>query len=352
MAKSGRPDFEKCDEALQSAIVLLECFAPPAMTEMIDMRKIIGAGFVAGGLALVGWAGYSTLKPAPPHYALAIAPAPGEETKDVAGLGLAREALRRIEITSPEERRPIASGLVAKDGASLAPLVWRNEVTEPILFPDVSAADIAKVLTAVRDHVAEDAVILAWWDLSRAIRVAAKRNAPLDDNRATGLLIPSTWTEARDAERARWGAGADASSRESFDQFVDALLSDEKRGADILAKLAGGKPAFVAVHISDVWKAAAARPERLSIAYKDFPSPGVSHGLIKSATQWMREQKIEGGFAVEPTGGATRLHYFTRKSDGDALIARLLPFSTSNPAELERFGLVYQHKGWWIYRLK
>ncbi len=315
------------------------------------MRRLIGAGLVVGGLALLGWAGYSTLKPVS-HYALTVAPAPDDDAKALAGLGLARDALQRVEITSPEERRPIASGLVAKDGARLAPLVWRNEVTEPILFSDISAPDMAKVLTAIREHVPEDAAVLAWWDLSRAIRAAAKRNAPLDDSDASGLLIPPSWTEAREAERARWGAGAPPSSHESFEPFIDALLSDEKRGADILAKLTGGKPAFVAVHISDVWKATAARPERLSIGYKDFPASGVSHGVIKSATQWMRENRIDGAFAAEPTGGALRLHYFTRKGDSDVLVAKLLPFSTSNPAQLERFELVYQLKGWWVYRLK
>ncbi|WP_457797000.1 hydroxylamine oxidation protein HaoB [Methylocystis sp. S23] len=311
----------------------------------------MGAALIAAGFALLGWAAYSALTPVS-HYTLTIAAARPDDAKEIAGLGLPPDVLRRIEIKSPEERRPVATGLVAKDGARLAPLVWRNEVTESILFSDVSAADMTKVLTAIRDHVAEDAVILAWWDLSRAIRVAAKRDAPLDDSHAAGLLIPAAWTEAAEAERARWGAGAQAPSHESFGQFIDALVSDEKQGAEALARLAAGKPAYVAVHISDVWKAAAARPERLSIGYKDFPSSGVSHGVIKSATQWMREQKIEGGFAAEPIGGAMRLHYFTRKRDGDALIAKLLPFSTSNPAELEKFELVYQLKGWWVYRLK
>jgi len=105
------------------------------------------------------------------------------------------------------------------------------------------------------------------------------------------------------------------------------------------------------VRISDVWRLAAVRPQKLSIAYKDFAATGVSHGLIKSAQQWLRDEKIEGGYAVEPTGGATRLHYFTRKSDGDRLIARLLPFSTSLPSPPARLSLVYQHKGWWIWRL-
>lgn len=315
------------------------------------MKKVIGAALVTAGLGLLGWAGYSSLRPVS-HYALSLAAAPADAVKEIASLGLPAETLRRVEITSPEERRPIAEGLVAQDGARLAPIVWRNQVTEPILFADVAASDAIKVLAAIREHVPEGAVVLAWWDLSRAIRAVTKKDAPLDDPQARGLLIPQTWTEAGEAERQRWGAGAAPDAAESFGQFIDALLSDETQGAAALAKLAKGRPAYVAVNISDVWKAAMAWPERVAIAYKDFPSAGVSHGVIKSATQWMREQKVDGGFAVEPIGGATRLHYFQRKADSEMLLAKLLPFSTSNPMQLEKLGLVYQHKGWWVYELK
>ena len=117
--------------------------------------------------------------------------------------------------------------------------------------------------------------MLAWWDLSRAIRLVAGRAAPLDDAQARGLQMPTTWTDARAAERARWGAGADVASAESFTRFVDALLHRRDAGrGEALKKLADGKPAYVAVHISDVWKLAAARPERVFIAYKDFASDG------------------------------------------------------------------------------
>lgn len=315
------------------------------------VRKILGAALVAGGLGLLGWAGYETFRPVS-HYALQFSLAPVEDAKDFAGIGLAPDALQRIEIMSPDERRPIATGLVARDGARLAPIVWRNEVTETILFADVSASDATKVLTAIREHVPEGAVVLAWWDLSRAIRATTTKDAPLDDPQAHGLLIPQAWTEASTTESRRFGAGTPPRDAEKFGRFIDALLSDEVSGANSLKELASGRPAYVAVHISDVWKAAAAQPGRLTIAYKDFPSSGVSHGVIKSATQWMRDNKIDGGFAVEPLGGATRLHYFERKNDSDTLIAKLLPFSTSNPMRLDKLELAYQHKGWWVYRLK
>lgn len=317
------------------------------------MRLFAGATLVILGLALLAWGALPTLHPTAPYEAR-LTPAPSEVMQDASGFGVKPEALMHLEIRTPQKRSPIATGVVVRDEAGrLTPLFWRSQVTEPIFFADVSAADALKVLAAIRDHTPEDAVVLAWWDLSRAIRLVAGRAAPLDDAHARGLLMPTAWTEATTQERTRWGAGAESSSAETFGRFVEALLlTDEARGAEALKKLAGGKPAYIAVHISDVWKASAARPERIVIAYRDFASTGgVTHGLIKSAQQWMREEKIEGGYAVEPLGGATRLHYFPRKSDGDALIARLLPFSTSNPARLEKMQLVYQHKGWWIYKL-
>lgn len=316
------------------------------------MKRVLGIGLVAIGLALLGWAGWSALR-VTPSYTLTTAPATANARKESAVFGLAPETiLESLDVSTRDEHRPVATGLVAREGEHLTPLMWRNAVTEPIFFADTSAADLATVLAAIRNHAPAEAIVLAWWDLSRAIRLVAKRDAPLDDSRARGLLIPASWTDAHDPERRRWGAGASAQTDETFTRFIEALGLPEKDGAARLAQLAKGRPCYVAAHISDIWKAAAVTPEKLSIAYKDFPSSGVSHGVIKSAKQWMQENNIDGGFAAEPMGGATRLHYFQRKGDSDALIAKLLPFSTSNPAQLENFELVYQLKGYWIYRLK
>jgi hydroxylamine oxidation protein HaoB len=192
--------------------------------------------------------------------------------------------------------------------------------------------------------------------MSRRIRALAGRRAPLDDPLARGLLTPGAWTvnvaAINENQRAYWGAGVPSGEGETFAKFIDALLMDESRGVAALAEIAGGKEVFVAVHLSDLWKAAAARPDLLSIAYRDFPGGGDTHGVMKAAREWLQENGIEGGFAVEPMGGAIRLHYLPHKTDSARLLARLLPFSTSNPLKLERLELVYQHKGYWIYKLR
>lgn len=315
------------------------------------MRLVIGLTLIAFGIMLLGWSLYATLNPVA-YFELRQMAAPAEAAKEAESLAVTGAALERFEVSASGETRAVAEGLVARGADNrLTPLVWRNNVTEPVFFTDIAASDIGKVLASIREHVAEDAVILSWWDLSRTIRLATGRTAPLDDARARGLQIPADWKNTSAQEIARWGAGVDAATTQRFGEFIDALLMNEGKGADALKALAGGKPAFVALHISDVWKIAAAQPEKISVAYKDFPSATVDHGLIKSAQQWLRDEKIEGPFAVEPTGSATRLHHLPRKSDGDALIVRLLPFSSSLPEPPKRLSLVWQHKGWWVWRL-
>jgi len=321
------------------------------------MRRLASAGLILAGTAILGWAVYSSLRPPPSPYELATAPAHADSLAEFAGAGVDMANLERIEVRTPEARSPIATGIATRDADRRpTPLGWRNAVTEPVVFADIDPADSAKVLAAIREHVPADAVVLSWWDMSRRIRSVAGRQAPLDDPLARGLLTPTSWSANAAAidekQRAFWGAGVPSREGEAFARFIDALLLDEARGAAVLAELADRKPAFVAVHLSDVWKAAAAWPDLLSIAYRDFPGGGDMHGVMKAAREWMQENKIEGGFAVEPRGAAIRLHYLPRKTDAERLLARLLPFSGSNPLSLERFELVYQHKGYWIYKLR
>jgi hydroxylamine oxidation protein HaoB len=321
------------------------------------MKRVIAAVLIVAGAALLAWAAYSSLRPPGAPYEMRFSPMPAGALSEVAEYGLDSAPLERIEITAPDARRPIATAIVmrAADGR-LAPLSWRNAVTEPVFFAELVPSDAAKVLAAIREHVPSEAVVLSWWDFSRLIRSVAGRQAPLDDPLARGLLAPAAWRSSGDhvseQQRSLWGAGVPNNDGEGFAKFIHALLLDEAHGAAALAEIAGGKPAYLAVRLSDIWKAAAVHPDRVSIAYKDFPGASGAHGVMKAASQWMQERKIEGGYAVEPIGAAIRLHYLPRKSDSELLIARLLPFSTSNPMRLERFDLVYQHKDYWIYKLK
>lgn len=321
------------------------------------MKHIISVGLIVAGIAILAWAANSALQPPPLPYELHISQASPSALSEFSGLSVDRGKLERLELNAPGLKNPIVTAVVMHDpGGPLVPLSWSNAVTEPVFFPDITPAEVSKVLTAIKEHVPSEAIILSWWDLSRRIRSIVQRQAPLDDPLARGLLMPSAWSSKEklvtDEQRALWGAGVAAGDGAIFAKFVDALLADENTAAQALADIAGGKPAYLAVHLSDIWKAAAVRPDLISIAYRDFPSANGLHGVLKAVRQWIEEQKIEGGYAVEPIGNAVRLHYLPRKSDCERLIVQLLPFSTSNPLRLNRLQLVYQFKGYWIYQLK
>lgn len=319
-------------------------------------RLLSGLTLIVCGLAVLGLVA-SSLHHSRADYALTLRPADEATLRAIAPLTRALPtpenfSVENITITTPDLRAPTATGIVVRHDDKLVPLAWRNNVTEPVFFTDLAAADLAQVMDALRQHAPRDAVIFAWWDLSRAIRLLTQHDAPLDDPQAQGLLLPAPWEDARRREGERWGAGVAPETAKPFQRFIDALLANATDGAKIIRDIARGKPAYIIVHISDVGKLAATRPQELSIGHRDFPASGVSHGVIRSAKQWLKDANMTGPFAAEPIDGALRLHYFPNSTDSARLITKLLPFSTSNPAEPDGFALVYQFRGYWVYRVK
>ncbi len=321
------------------------------------VSRIAPAALIAAGAALLTVVAHSALQPPLAPYELKLFRKTADAYPELAGQTIETKTLERLEVTAPDaSTKPVATAILAHDDAGRkTPLEWRNAVTEPVFFADVNAGEVIKLAAAVKEHVEDDAVVLAWWDLSRALRKIARRTAPLDDPQARGLLLPASWANDAKlvAERGKtvWGAGVPFEQAETFSRFIDALLRDEAQGADALRALAQGKPAYVALHLSDIWKLAQAQPNAVSIAYRDFPAGGHSHGVMKAARDFIEREKIAGGYMVEPIGDVIRLHYLTDKASPNMLIARLLPFSTSNPLKLDHFQLVFQHKGYWVYKL-
>lgn len=321
------------------------------------MTRIAVAALFAVGVALLALAAAPSLWAPREPYAMTRAPASPEAFRTVSPYGASGADVETLEFVARGVDAPLANAVVAtgSDGRP-APLAWRNRVTEPVFFPDLDPADEAQILAAIKAHAPGDAVILAWWDFSRRIRAFAERRAPLDDAEASGLLIPTAWdadsTRIAATQRQFWGADVPEREGRTFQKFIDALLLDEAGGARLLSELAQGRDAFVALRLSDIWRASAARPGALSLGYKDFPAAGDPHGAMKAVREWMAREGVEGGYAVELRGATARVHYLSRGRDAQTLLARLLPFSSSNPLALERLRLVHQFKDYWIYELK
>ena len=319
----------------------------------------LAVGMVVVGLAIIGVALTSMLQPQPLPYERTTSKAEPASYQAVT-LPEAKGAkpdVERVEWHTPNVRGPVAASLIMRENnGRVVPLDWQNFVTDPVFFADLSIGEVSKVMAAIRKHVSEDAVVLSWWDLSRKIHLIAGRQAPLDDSLARGLQIPAAWSDSREAvqreERAFWGKTATKSASDSFSTFIDALANDEEHGAEVLRSLGANSEVFIAVHLSDIWKLAASRPNKIGIAYRDFPSAGLAHGVIKTVRQWIADNKMTFPYAIEPIGNAVRVHYFTDGSSSNTLLAKLLPFSESNPLLLKNFELVYQHRGFWIYKLR
>lgn len=330
------------------------------MTMERDANRMSGSTLILPGLLIaLGVAGltFALLPVTPPEmpYATTLTATSAGEMKGTESPPQDVGKIDKLEISVPGSHKPVVQALIARetDGRVVA-LNWQNNVTEPILAADLTTAEVDKVMKAIHDHVPADGVVLSWWDHSRKIRLVSQRNAPLDDPLARGLLVPASWSAQRPViesrERAYWGAAVPESDGATFSAFIDALLEDEKKGTEALAALAPGKTAYVVVHLSDIWKLAMERPESLAIAFKDFPG-SATHGVMRTASRWLREQNLDGSYAVEPIGNAVRVHYLTKPADANRLIARMLPFTSSNPTQLNELQLVYQHRGFWIYKL-
>ena len=65
----------------------------------------------------------------------------------------------------------------------------------------------------------------------------------------------------------------------------------------------------------------------------------------------MNEKGIKD-YMVEPLGdGSARVYYLTKDEDMAKLIVKLLPFTSSNPFNLEKFKLRYQKGSIYVYEL-
>jgi hydroxylamine oxidation protein HaoB len=181
-------------------------------------------------------------------------------------------------------------------------------------------------------------------------------DTPFSDNLAQPLLVPEVWRNRREsieeAERSFWRLGDSAdTSKVLFEKFQAALLADKATGAAKLEVLAGGREAYLVLHISDAYKLGVANPTRLGIGYKDFPSTGGIHALSGHVKKWLKEKGYDS-FTVEKRGPtSTRVYFLTDSASPDTLIAQALPFTTSQPFELGHLSIVYQSGGYWVYKV-
>ncbi len=318
----------------------------------------VGVALIAGGLLLLGALGWSIWSPSPAPYGYRMVAEGKAETFPELGLeGRPNLAIRKYEVRVPEVDKPIADLHVARpDDADPVLLTWRNLTAEPLVTISSKASETRTLAKAIAKHAPSDALILGWWDTSRRLQLLARSEVLFDENLSRPVLVPSMWNGRRASiealERDFWRVPAAAETADKFEAFLDALLSDEVVGAAKLRQLAGRRQAYVVLHVSDAFKLGAIEPARLAVGYKDFGNAGQLHGQVRRIKDWVKGQGHEA-YAVLPLGDQVRRVFFLSDAvSTETLMARLLPFSSSNPFAVREFALVYQHGGYWVYRLR
>ena len=307
---------------------------------------------------MLGWLAYLWLSPgqAPYHYQLVEEGGVGKFSK----LGL--DAWPDLAISKHEIRvdgvdQPLAVAYLARRGnAPPVMLNWENHSGEPVVFVDGKLSELTALATAIAKHVPKNATIFAWWDTSRQIRLLTGYETVFNSHLGEPRITPSIWRAQSGAiekyEREFWRAPASDEESQKFQRFADALVADPKEGAAMLRELAGGREAYLAVHLSDLYKLGLMRSERLGVAYKDFPLQGGDvHGLSAMVKRWVQDNNHTAYTVHGLSENLVRAYFLTDDKSGNTLLAQMLPFTTSKPLELQAVQLVYQYGGYWVYKI-
>ena len=317
----------------------------------------LGIFLVAGGFLVSGWFAYLWLKPEPAPYRYQLVEEGGVGKFTNLGLDAWPDLkIGKYEVRVDSVDKPIAMVYRATHGdASHVLLSWENHISEPVGSVDSNLSDLTKVSTELAKHVPKGAVVLAWWDISRQVRLLAGCDTLFTSHLGEPVIAPSQWKGRDDAikkyEQEFWGAPAPDEESRKFQRFADALAADSEKGTAILRELAGAREAYVVVHVTDLYKLGLMRPERLDMAFKDFPLTGNVHGLAAQVKAWMHSKEYESYTLQSLSERMVRAYFIRDSKNGKTLLSLMLPFMDRTPFELQALQPIYNHGGYWVYKI-
>lgn len=306
---------------------------------------------------MLGWFAYLWFNPKPAPYQYQLVAEGGVDQFDTLGLGDWPDlTLRKYEVRVAEVDTPIAVAYLASRGnAAPVLLSWESRTSEPVVALDSKLSELTALAGAIARYAPKDALILSWWDTSRQIRLLAARDTLFNAHLGEPLIVPPQWRERSDVIRQYedkfWGAPASAEERQKFQRFTDALVADVDAGAAILRELAGPREAYLVVHVTDLYKLGMMRPDRLDMGYKSFPMSGNMHGLIGHLKGWMRDNHYETYALQSLSDREVRAFFLRDAKSSNTLLAQTLPFTNTQPLDLEALQVVYQQGGYWLYKI-
>lgn len=315
-----------------------------------------GAGalmLVAGGL-LAAYALQAGGQPTPYLYEASDAPAP----EPVAALAAAIEgaSARTLHLKLADQPKVLASAHVLDHPQAGEVLVgWESAIGEPLLRSDISAEEEGRLIAALKEHLPADALVLAMPATSRRLASAVDARLPLAaaDDRET-LYLPPPWRSAREAiaeTERRWSGKDGSGAAPDFAEFLKAMVSEDRYGVARLQVMAGGEESYLLLHVRDAFDIGVAGPDRIAVGLRDFPGGAHVHDMTKQVKAWVAEEG-HASYAVQPRGrDAIRAWFLADAKDKSSLLGQLLPFNTARIGMTPGATLVFQHGGYWVYRI-
>ncbi len=321
----------------------------------------ISIALVGGGILLLAWVAWSVFTgdgpEGPPYSYSLVSEGSVEQFGDLGLTDVEGLMIQKYEVRVRDMEKPLADFHIGNSSTeSLVLLDWHNQLSEPLLTMRSNIQELNTLVEAVTDHLPEQAVMLAWWDIARALKLLAGVNSPFNENLALPIFTPELWNNQKEEitalEHRFWKVPAEANSSILFEKFVDALSADENTGAAELKALTATEDGYLVVHLTDAYRLGAMRPDRFGIGYKDFPKTTELHGLIERVKDWLKEQDYDPYLITHVSDTTIRVFFLTDEASTNTLMAKLLPFSTSNPVLLDSLQLVAQYAGYWVYKLQ
>jgi hydroxylamine oxidation protein HaoB len=317
----------------------------------------LGILLVTGGILLLAWFAWLWFNPGPSPYRYQLVEEGGVDKFSQLGLDAWPDlTIAKYDVFAEEIEKPLASGHTARRGQTPPVLIsWENHTSELIASVDSKLNELTALASAINKYAGKDALILGWWDTSRQIKLLASRDTLFNSHVGQPLIIPTPWRNREEAIRKYedqfWGARASDEERRKFERFTDALLAEPEQGAAILRELAGGREAYIALHVTDLYKLGLMRPDQFDITYKNFPMEGNMHGLIGYLKNWMQENNFTTYTLQSISDKMVRGYFLRTDKNSNSLIAKMMPFTNSTPLDLQPVQLIYQQGGYWVYQI-
>lgn len=314
---------------------------------------------MTGGLLFLGWFTYLWFAPiaAPYQYQLILE----GDSKQFPQMDLDAWPdlkLSQYKVQAEGIDKPIAEFILARKGDESPVLAyWKNSTDEILYNLDRKPSELSALATVISRHAPKDALILSWWDTSRQIKLLTGHDTLFTSHLNEPLMIPVAWLEQSEAimayENQFWESKASQQEREQFKRFSQALTATAEEGVAQLRELIGSsREAYLIVHVTDLYKLGLMYPDKIGVAYQNFPLTGNMHGMINHMKVQLKENDFDTYTLQSISDEEIRVFFLSDEASSQTLLARMLPFVDKKaPLELEAAQLIYQQGGYWVYKI-